>query len=113
AGGVEVGDEALVAVRLEQRGVGHRHERHVDALAAGGEGLAVAARWRAPAGGPWGGGAVPMPWGSARPPARRITGPSASGSEKGKPISTRSAPPATAASASDAGSAPATRGRTS
>ena len=41
-----------------------------------------------------------IPAASARSAARRITGPSASGSENGKPISTRSAPPATAAAAS-------------
>ena len=41
-----------------------------------------------------------IPCASARSPARRITGPSASGSENGKPISTMSAPPSTAASAS-------------
>src|SRR4051794_7966668 len=41
-----------------------------------------------------------MPRASARSAARRITGPSASGSEKGKPSSTMSAPPSTAAAAS-------------
>ena len=41
-----------------------------------------------------------MPSASARSAARRITGPSASGSENGKPTSTMSAPPSTAALAS-------------
>ena len=43
---------------------------------------------------------VRIPSASARSPASLITGPSARGSEKGKPISRRSAPPATAAAAS-------------
>ena len=41
---------------------------------------------------------VRIPRASARSEAARITGPSASGSEKGKPSSIRSAPPSTAAS---------------
>ena len=44
--------------------------------------------------------AVRMPAASARSPARLITGPSASGSENGKPISITSAPASTAACAS-------------
>ena len=43
---------------------------------------------------------VRIPRASARSPARRMTGPSASGSENGKPSSTMSAPPSTAARAS-------------
>ena len=43
---------------------------------------------------------VRMPRARARSAARRITGPSASGSENGKPSSTMSAPPSTAARAS-------------
>ena len=43
---------------------------------------------------------VRIPRASARSDARRITGPSASGSENGKPSSTMSAPPSTAACAS-------------
>ena len=49
---------------------------------------------------------VRMPAASARSAARRITGPSASGSENGKPSSMMSAPPSTAASASAGVSAP-------
>ena len=52
---------------------------------------------------------VRMPRASARSPASRMTGPSASGSEKGNPISSRSAPPATAAAASPGVSGPAIR----
>ena len=52
---------------------------------------------------------VRIPATRARSAARRITGPSASGSEKGKPISTRSAPPCSAAAASSGVSAPAIR----
>ena len=44
--------------------------------------------------------AVRMPAASAFSAAARMTGPSASGSEKGKPTSTMSAPPSTAAAAS-------------
>ena len=47
-----------------------------------------------------------IPWASAFSPAARITGPSASGSEKGKPSSTMSAPPSTAACASSGVSGP-------
>ncbi len=43
---------------------------------------------------------VRIPRASARSPARLITGPSASGSENGKPSSTMFAPPSTAARAS-------------
>ena len=43
---------------------------------------------------------VRIPRASARSAARRMTGPSASGSENGKPSSTMSAPPSTAACAS-------------
>ena len=49
---------------------------------------------------------VRIPAASARAAAARITGPSARGSENGKPSSTMSAPPATAASASSGVSAP-------
>ena len=49
---------------------------------------------------------VRMPRASARSAARRITGPSAKGSENGKPSSTRSAPPSTAACASAGVSGP-------
>jgi len=49
---------------------------------------------------------VRMPSASARSPASLITGPSASGSENGKPSSTMSAPPSTAASASSGVPAP-------
>ena len=52
---------------------------------------------------------VRIPAASARSAARRITGPSASGSENGKPISIRSAPPASAARASSGVSDPAIR----
>ena len=52
---------------------------------------------------------VRMPAASAFSAAARITGPSASGSENGKPISTMSAPPATAAWASAGVSFPAIR----
>ena len=54
-------------------------------------------------------GFVRIPAASARSAARRITGPSASGSENGNPISTRSAPPASAAAARSGVSAPAIR----
>jgi hypothetical protein len=49
---------------------------------------------------------VRIPCASARSPARRITGPSASGSENGNPSSSKSAPPSTAASASAGVSGP-------
>ena len=52
---------------------------------------------------------VRIPAARARSPARRMTGPSARGSEKGKPISSKSAPPSTAASASWGVSGPAMR----
>ncbi len=53
--------------------------------------------------------AVRIPRASARSEARWITGPSASGSEKGKPSSIRSAPASTAARASSGVSGSATR----
>src|SRR6266508_84450 len=49
---------------------------------------------------------VRIPSASARSAARRMTGPSASGSENGKPSSTRSAPPSTAAAANSGVVAP-------
>ena len=52
---------------------------------------------------------VRMPRASARSEARWITGPSASGSEKGKPSSTMSAPASTATRASSGVSGSATR----
>jgi hypothetical protein len=52
---------------------------------------------------------VRIPCARARSAARRITGPSASGSENGNPSSTMSAPPSTAACASSGTSGPAIR----
>ena len=73
--------EALVAVCLEQRGVRHRHDRRPRSA----RGSRRRTRGTRPCASP----------GPARcSAARRITGPSASGSEKGMPISTTSAPPA-------------------
>ncbi len=88
--------EALVAVRLEQRGStssGRAGRRRAHRVAA------RHSRQRS----------VRIPAASARSAAARITGPSASGSEKGKPISIRSAPPSTALWASSGVSAPAIR----
>ena len=79
AGRAGVVGEALPAVGLEERRVRHRDQRHATRAR-------VAARQSRHA-------FVRIPAASARSAARRITGPSASGSEKGKPISTRSAPP--------------------
>ena len=90
-----VGREALVAVGLEDGRVRHGDERHLDARADLGEALEARR--------------VRIPCASARSPASRMTGPSASGSEKGKPISSRSAPPSTAAAASSGVSGPAIR----